>query len=154
MTKASRGYQTIPFDTKEEWEDFWRNLCISDYPFLHAQDSWNTYNTALQQIKNGKKETDWMWFIFPQMASLGKSFKSKYYGFNRIIDAGAYLCHPITGNRLIECTEAFLNQPNSAYEVFGNDVIKFHSCMLLFNAQCENKDNPFRKVLIREHWLS
>lgn len=56
MTKVIRGYQTIPFDTKEEWEDFWRNLCISDYPFLHAQDFWNTYNTALQEIKNGKKE--------------------------------------------------------------------------------------------------
>ena len=55
MTKVIRGYQTIPFDTKEEWEDFWRNLCISDYHFLHAQDSWNTYNTALQEIKNGKK---------------------------------------------------------------------------------------------------
>ena len=62
MTKVTFGRETIPFDTKEEWEDFWRNLCISDYPFLHAQDSWNTYNTALQEIKNGKKETDWMWF--------------------------------------------------------------------------------------------
>lgn len=56
MTKVIRGYQTIPFDTKEEWEDFWRNLCISDYPFLHAQDSWNTYNTALQEIKMERKK--------------------------------------------------------------------------------------------------
>lgn len=100
-----------------------------------------------------KKETHWIWFIFPQMASLGKSLKSKYYGFARILDAGIYLSHPILGSRLIECTEAFLSQSNSAYEVFGNDVIKFRSCMLLFNAQCVNKDNPFRKVLIREHWL-
>ena len=56
MIKVIRGYQTIPFDTKEEWEDFWRNLCISDYPFLHAQDSWNTYNTALQEIKMERKK--------------------------------------------------------------------------------------------------
>lgn len=56
MTKVIRGYQTIPFDTKEEWEDFWRNLCISDHPFLHAQDSWNTYNTALQEIKMERKK--------------------------------------------------------------------------------------------------
>ena len=67
--------------------------------------------------------------------------------------ARIYLSHPILDSRLIECTEAFFNQPNSAHEVFGNDVIKFHSCMLLFNAQCKNKDNPFRKVLIREYWL-
>ena len=67
--------------------------------------------------------------------------------------ARIYLSHPILDSRLIECTEAFFNQPNSAYEVFGNDVIKFRSCMLLFNAQCNNKDNPFRKVLIREYWL-
>lgn len=79
MTKVIFGRETVPFDTKEEWEDFWRNLCISDHPFLHAQDSWNTYNTALQEIKNGKKETDWMWFIFPQMAISGKGFKSEYY---------------------------------------------------------------------------
>ena len=142
-----------PFDTKEEWEDFWRNLCISDYPYLHAQDSWNTYNTALQEIKNGKKETDWMWFIFPQMAISGKGFKSEYYGLGRIIDAGAYLSHPILGARLIECTEAFLSQPNPAYKVFGNELMHFRSCMILFNNQCDNKDNPFRRVLIREHWL-
>lgn len=153
MTKVTFGRETVPFDTKEEWEDFWRNLCISDYHFLHAQDSWNTYNTALQEIKNGKKETDWMWFIFPQMAISGKGFKSEYYGLGRIIDAGAYLSHPILGARLIECTEAFLSQPNPAYKVFGNELMHFRSCMLLFNNQCDNKDNPFRRVLIREHWL-
>lgn len=153
MTKVVFGREIVPFDTEEEWEKFWERESGRPSRHIRAQDSWNTYNTALQEIKNGKKETHWMWFIFPQMASLGKSFKSKYYGFNRIIDANAYLCHPITGNRLIECTEAFLNQPNSAYEVFGNDVIKFRSCMLVFDARCDNKDNPFRKVLIREHWL-
>ena len=46
MTKVTFGRETIPFDTKEEWEDFWRNLCISDYPYLHAQDSWNTYTSV------------------------------------------------------------------------------------------------------------
>lgn len=55
MTKVTFGRETIPFDTKEEWEDFWRNL-ISDYPFLHAQDYWNTYNTALQEIKMERKK--------------------------------------------------------------------------------------------------
>ena len=153
MTKIIYGHETFPFDTEKEWDDFWGRLAVDMYPFIHAQDLWDTYNTALQEIKNGKKETQWMWFIFPQMGSLGKSDKSKYYGFARILDAGIYLSHPILGSRLIECTEAFLSQPNSAYEVFGNDVIKFRSCMLLFNAQCDNKDNPFRKVLVREHWL-
>ena len=56
MTKVTFGRETIPFDTKEEWEDFWRNL-ISDYPFLHAQDSWNTYNTAkVSQVKIHKRD--------------------------------------------------------------------------------------------------
>lgn len=89
MTKVVFGREIVPFDTEEEWEKFWEQESGQPIRHIHAQDSWNTYNTALQEIKNGKKETHWMWFIFPQMASLGKSFKSKYYGFNRIIDAGA-----------------------------------------------------------------
>jgi uncharacterized protein (DUF1810 family) len=153
MTKVILGREIVPYNTEKEWDDFWGRLAGDMYAFIHAQDLWNTYNAALQEIKNGKKETHWIWFIFPQMRSLGKSSKSKYYGFARTLDARIYLSHPILGSRLIECTEAFLKQSKSAHEVFGNDMIKFRSCMLLFNAQCENKDNPFRKVLIREHWL-
>ena len=55
MTKVTLGCETVPFNTEKEWEDFWGNLCGDVYAFVHAQDTWNTYNKALQEIKNGKK---------------------------------------------------------------------------------------------------
>lgn len=72
MTKVVFGREIVPFDTEEEWEKFWERESGRPSRHIRAQDSWNTYNTALQEIKNGKKETHWMWFIFPQMASLAK----------------------------------------------------------------------------------
>ena len=124
--------------------------------FLNAQDSGlvdegtETYTTALQEIKEDHKKTHWMWYVFPQMKGLGKSEISSFYGINGREEAKAYIEHPILSKRLIEATEAVLNNQKSAYEIFGYDVIKFRSCMLLFASV---SDEPvFKKVLAKYGW--
>ena len=121
--------------------------------FIDAQNKWNTYQTALKEIKDGKKETHWIWFIFPQMIGLGESEMSKFYGLTRE-EAEAYLEHPILKERLIEATEAVINNEKDAYSIFGNDVVKFRSCMLLFaSVSSEELDNNvFKEVLEKYGW--
>ena len=122
--------------------------------FIKAQDhgsgEMSDYKTALQEIKNGKKETHWIWYIFPQMKGLGHSVISEFYGIEDREEAYTYMEDPILSSRLIEATEAVLNNEHSAYEIFGNDVIKFRSCMLLFSTI---SDNPiFKKILRKYCW--
>ena len=91
-----------------------------------------TYDQALQEVKNGKKETHWMWWIFPQMEGLGKSERSQFYGIPDRNQARAFLEHPYLGKHLIEITQAVFDSDKTPYEIFGADVIKFRSCMKLF----------------------
>ncbi len=122
--------------------------------FINAQDfggrdeGMSDYKTALQEIKNGRKETHWIWYIFPQMKGLGHSPTSDFYGIEDRAEAYAYMEHPILSSRLIEATEAVLNNKHSAYEIFGHDVIKFRACMLLFSTV---SDNPVFKQVLRKH---
>lgn len=124
--------------------------------FLNAQDFGNveygteSYATALQEIKDGHKKTHWIWYIFPQMKGLGKSKISEFYGINGREEAKAYMEHPILSKRLIEATETVLNNSKSAYDIFGYDVIKFRSCMLLFSTISENP--VFKKALEKYGW--
>lgn len=124
--------------------------------FLNAQDSGlvdectETYETALKEIKAGHKRTHWMWYVFPQMKGLGHSPLSEFYGILGRGEAIAYINHPILRARLIEATEAVLNNEKTPYEIFGNDVIKFRSCMLLF---ASISDEPiFKKVITKYNW--
>lgn len=121
------------------------------HDFIHAaQDKWNTYQTALEEVKAGKKKTHWIWFIFPQMRRLGTSEKSRYYGISGRDEAIEYINHPILRDRLVEITEAVYNNEKSVYEIFGNDVIKVRSCMLLFASV---SDIPiFQKMLEKHCW--
>lgn len=100
--------------------------------FIEAQNNHNAYQTALEEVKSGKKKTHWIWYIFPQMRGLGTSEKSKYYGIQNRDEAEEYINHPILRDRLVEITEAVYNSDKSVYEIFGNDAIKVRSCMLLF----------------------
>ena len=120
---------------KESWNDAkQKNL----ERFLHAQDSGGiydgtgTYAEALQEVKNGHKRGHWIWYVFPQMKGLGKSEISQFYGINGREEAKAYIEHPILRERLVEISEALLNNEKSVYEIFGNDAIKVRSCILLF----------------------
>ena len=120
--------------------------------FLNAQNSGGLYDnmtdypTALQEINSGYKKTHWIWYVFPQMKGLGKSEISEFYGINGREEAYAYMQDPILSKRLIEATEAVLNNEHSAYNIFGQDIIKFRSCMLLF---ATISDHPVFNKLLR-----
>lgn len=114
--------------------------------FVSAQQ--NVFQTALEEIKNGKKESHWMWYIFPQIRGLGFTDYNVYYGIKNLNEAEQYLNDPILGNRLIEISEAvFRQQGKTALEIFGKpDERKFRSCMTLFS-QIPNANPIFQKVL-------
>ncbi|HRI29824.1 MAG TPA: DUF1810 family protein [Chitinophagales bacterium] len=92
-----------------------------EYPlerFLEAQA--HNYHNALTEIRNGHKETHWMWYVFPQIAGLGMSAMSQKYAITDETEAALYLAHPILGMRLIEICEALMpHKHKTAYEIFG-----------------------------------
>ena len=120
---------------KEEWNDAKKKNLLR---FIHAQDSGGiydgtgTYAEALQEVKNGHKSGHWVWYVFPQMKGLGKSEISQFYGIDGREEAKAYIENPILRERLIEISEAVLNNEKSVYDIFGQDAIKVRACILLF----------------------
>ncbi len=114
--------------------------------FIDAQEI--DYPRALAEIKNGRKQSHWMWYIFPQIAGLGLSETTKHYAINDINEATAYLEHPVLGARLIEISTALLQVNNkTAHDIFGSpDDRKLRSSMTLFSA-VPNADPVFQAVL-------
>ena len=114
--------------------------------FLSAQAT--IYADALQELRHGRKQSHWIWFIFPQMLGLAPSPTSQHYGIRSIEEARAYLHHPVLGPRLRECCQALLAIENkSAYEILGNpDHLKVCSCMTLF-ALVAGTETVFTDVL-------
>lgn len=94
------------------------------------------YHQALDELSTGCKRTHWMWFIFPQMAGLGRSAMAQQYAIGSLAEAGAYLAHPLLGARLRECCRALLDLEDlSASDIFGSpDDVKLHSSLTLFAA--------------------
>ena len=122
--------------------------------FLQAQE--NTYADALQEMKNGKKTSHWMWYVFPQIKGLGKSSMARRYEIQDLAEAKAYLQDQTLGKRLLKLTGILVNdvQGKSAEQIFGYpDFLKFHSCLTLFEyvANTENftdeKFNVFQQAL-------
>ena len=100
--------------------------------FLLAQEE--GYARALQELRSGRKQTHWMWFIFPQIHGLGQSFDAHYYAIQSRAEAEAYLAHPILGHRLEEISYALLLlECSNAQDSLGyTDSLKLRSCMTLF----------------------
>jgi len=100
--------------------------------FVPAQE--DDYERALGEFRSGRKQSHWMWYIFPQLDGLGFSATAKRYAIKSAAEARAYLEHPILGPRLRECTEAALRVEGlSAQEIFGSpDELKLRSCATLF----------------------
>ena len=115
--------------------------------FLTAQDSYSQYKTALEEIRNGRKRSHWMWFVFPQLKGLGHSYNADYYGIAGADEARAYRQHPVLRERLREITEALLLLDGlSAKQIFGDvDAMKLRSSMTLFWEA--TREGLFRKVL-------
>lgn len=102
--------------------------------FVEAQAP--VHETALAELRAGRKRSHWMWFVFPQIAGLGHSSMSRRYALHSLQEASAYLDHPVLGPRLRECTEAVLTHAGkrSARDILGSpDDLKFHSSMTLFH---------------------
>jgi uncharacterized protein (DUF1810 family) len=100
--------------------------------FVDAQTP--VYGQALAELRAGQKQSHWMWFVFPQIASLGQSATSRAYAIQSLDEARAYLAHPVLGVRYRECCQAVMNvQGKSAHDIFGTpDDLKFCSSLTLF----------------------
>jgi len=115
--------------------------------FIKVQEQ--DYFRALKEVKNGRKLTHWMWYIFPQLKGLGHSAMSEFYGIDGIEEAKEYLKHKILGKRLIKISNELLKlDTNNPIQIFGEiDSLKLKSCMTLFDYVSENE--VFDKVLQR-----
>ncbi len=116
--------------------------------FLAAQEPVMAQVRA--ELRAGAKRTHWMWFVFPQLAGLGRSATARHYALASLEAARQYAAHPVLGPRLVECT-ALVNAVvgRSAHEVFGSpDDLKFHSCMTLF-ARARPAEPAFAEALRR-----
>ncbi|BBY89063.1 DUF1810 domain-containing protein [Mycolicibacterium tokaiense] len=116
--------------------------------FLDAQEP--VYATVLAELRAGRKHTHWMWFVFPQLASLGRSATAQHFGISGLDEARAYLAHPVLGPRLRECARIVAGiEGRSAQQVFGfPDDLKLRSCMTLFALSTEDAAD-FTAVLDR-----
>ena len=116
--------------------------------FVQAQNAAGTYDQVVPELREGQKVSHWMWFIFPQIAGLGRSETARHYAISSMDEALAYLAHPVLRPRLLECTGivAMLSR-RSAAEIFGMlDAQKLRSSMTLFKLAAP--DEPaFAQVL-------
>jgi uncharacterized protein (DUF1810 family) len=104
--------------------------------FVDAQEDAAIYARALGELRAGRKQGHWIWFVFPQIAGLGSSPMSQAYAIRSLDEARAYLAHPVLGPRLRESTEALLAAaPGTSAEAIlgGIDAIKVRSSMTLFH---------------------
>ncbi|MCR6502884.1 DUF1810 domain-containing protein [Shinella sp. CPCC 101442] len=117
--------------------------------FVDAQEV--VFPTALAELRGGRKESHWMWFIFPQLRALGRSPTAQFYGIASLDEARAYLGHPVLAGHLAQMTDAVLaHHDRSAHDIFGSpDDLKFHSSMTLFDAATDHKTARFRTALER-----
>ena len=115
--------------------------------FVDAQAA--TYDTALRELRAGEKRSHWMWFVFPQVAGLGRSATAQHYAIGGAEEARAYLAHPVLGPRLTECAAVLTGlDTTDAVAVFGSvDAQKLRSSMTLFAAVSD--DPVFAAVLDR-----
>ena len=114
--------------------------------FIDAQS--RVYGRVTTELRNGRKRSHWMWFIFPQVEGLGSSPMAQRYAIGSLQEAKAYLAHPVLGIRLLECIKLMLgHREDSANAILGSpDDLKFCSSMTLFAAASE-KGSPFERAL-------
>ena len=116
--------------------------------FLTAQEK--DYPMALAEMRRGKKQSHWMWYIFPQIQGLGHSSMARHYAIRDLREATDYLAHPVLGPRLVEISRVLLSLPgNNATTVMGSpDDLKLRSCMTLFSLVA-GADAVFPQVLTK-----
>jgi uncharacterized protein (DUF1810 family) len=122
--------------------------------FVAAQDRSGVYAQALRELRAGRKQSHWMWFVFPQVAGLGHSSMARIYALSGLDEARAYLAHPVLGPRLVECSTALLDLGGrDPVTVFGGiDAQKLRSSMTLFEAAAGDEQPVFGSVL--DHYFA
>ncbi|MGC9152043.1 MAG: DUF1810 domain-containing protein [Microbacter sp.] len=115
--------------------------------FLIAQEK--DYLKVLEEMKAGRKQSHWMWYVFPQWIGLGHSEMATFYAIKNLEEAKAYLAHPILGSRLREISQELLKlNENDPFRIFGKpDNLKLQSCMTLFFTVDETKPSVFQQVI-------
>ena len=118
--------------------------------FVAAQDAGGTYAAAVRELRAGRKQSPWRWFVFPQLTGLGSSPTARRYALSGVPEAAAYLAHPVLGGRLRECCALLLGlAATDVTAVLGPvDAQKLQSSMTLF-ALAAPDEPAFRAVLDR-----
>ena len=108
------------------------------------------YPRVLAELKAGRKQSHWMWFIFPQVAGLSGSYRGQLYAIQSLQEAQEYLAHPVLGARLRECCQAVMAvDGKTAHDIFDSpDDLKFRSCLTLF-AQASSDEMLFNALLVK-----
>ena len=129
-------------------EDLQRFITAQEGKTIHGN---TLYEQALIEIQEGKPDFEcWVRYVYPQLKRSGTSKLTDFYGLNGREEAKAYIEHPILRERLVEISEAVLNNEKSVYEIFGNDAIKVRSCILLFESV---SDIPvFKQLKSKYRW--
>jgi len=117
--------------------------------FVAAQEP--VLERVRSELRRGRKQSHWMWFVFPQLAGLGSSPTARAYAISSVDEARAYLAHPVLGPRLVECARTLTSLPTTdPVEVFGPvDATKLRSSMTLFAHAADDPSarQTFRAVL-------
>jgi uncharacterized protein (DUF1810 family) len=117
---------------------------MTDPDLIHSLDAQAPiYSRVVEELTNGRKRTHWMWFIFPQIAGLGRSAVAQHYAIRDLDHARRYLADPVLGPRLRQVVKLMIDQKGrSAFEILGSpDDLKFRSCLTLFReAASEDSD--------------
>jgi uncharacterized protein (DUF1810 family) len=116
--------------------------------FAAAQDAGGSYRQAVAELRRGSKTGHWIWFVFPQIAGLGRSATSRKFAISSLEEARAYLRHPVLGPRLAECARIVADtQDRTAEQIFGGlDAQKLRSSMTLF-LRADPDEPAFGEVL-------
>lgn len=123
--------------------------------FVTAQEDGGTYATALSELRAGRKRSHWMWFVFPQVAGLGRSQTAQFYALSGLEEAQAYLAHPTLGPRLVECAQALADLPGTdpVAVLGGIDAQKLRSSMTLFtHAASSAEDRAVFGAVLRRYF--
>ena len=120
--------------------------------FVDAQDDGGTFDRALAELRAGRKTSHWMWFVFPQVAGLGRSAMAQRYAISGADEARAYLAHPVLGERLRACARALtsLAGTDPVAVLGGIDAQKLRSSMTLFAAVAP--DEPLFAAVLDQYF--
>ncbi|WP_298807004.1 DUF1810 domain-containing protein [uncultured Pseudokineococcus sp.] len=123
--------------------------------FVDAQGG-GTYDQALGELRAGRKQGHWIWFVLPQVQGLGRSSTAQHYGLTGLDEARAYLAHPVLGPRLRECARALADLPGSdPTAVLGSvDALKVRSSMTLFirAADADGDDAGVLRAVLAQYY--